>query len=532
MNQSITVLSEHVIDQIKAGEVVERPANLLKELIENALDAKAQSIHIEIAANHLDYISVRDDGKGISFEQMPLAFARHATSKIKEFEDLYKLSSFGFRGEALSSIASVSNIICLSKTVNADGGKLVLKEGKKELHIAEKKISTGTTLFVGEIFHNTPVRLKFIKSKIAERNALLKVLHSFILSRPDVSFSFCFEEEERQEFTGCVKEQNEQKENEIMKRLQTLFCRKKNNEIKTFQKKHEDYNIYGFYTQGSPKDSFIFVNGRPIIDKQIHHLIQHHLSHEISFLSLLFIELPAHHMDINVHPAKTTVKFYQMPLLLSLISHALQENKIASLLPKPLSPSKEANPFKNPVVKEKITASTSLTSFPHGMILLQKDQHFYLFDLKQIVRLHLLNHFVGKEHLANPLMVSEPFYISNRVDAFFKNFMPLGLEFDRLNPHMIVLRSLPAILSPLPFPKIIQDFLNFLNSINSKEDSQNNFSLLWTQFLDTHLQVESSDYSLPYLTELITFFDFSSLLETKIVRPLQEHHLRSIYDSK
>ena len=202
-SSSIKLLPEFLIDQIKAGEVIERPANLVKEVIENAIDAQAKKIEIHLVNNGLKQITIRDDGKGIAFEDLPYAFCRHATSKIEKFQDLYSLDSFGFRGEALASIASVAQVTCISRQRNqAQGGQFSIAGGQsaKQDHIPQEGIPPGTLLVIKELFFNTPVRLNFIKSQVSERNALLRILHSFFISHPQITFHLKWDREEKSIF--------------------------------------------------------------------------------------------------------------------------------------------------------------------------------------------------------------------------------------------------------------------------------------------------------------------------------------------
>src|SRR5690554_5125892 len=181
----IQLLPEHLIDQIKAGEVIERPSTLLKELLENSVDANASAIEVEIVGNGLDLLSVKDNGKGIPFEQLDLAFCRHATSKIERFEDIYNLFTYGFRGEALASISAVSKMTCVSNpagepesTIKIHGGETLAIDRDNE-----PEESSGTKMFVRDLFYNTPARMKFIQSKTSEKNQLKKIVNAFLLTQ-------------------------------------------------------------------------------------------------------------------------------------------------------------------------------------------------------------------------------------------------------------------------------------------------------------------------------------------------------------
>ena len=175
-NPKIEILPEHIIDQIKAGEVLERPASLLKELLENSLDAGSTEIHLHLIENGMDLLSIEDNGHGMTFKNLPYAFLGHATSKLKTFEDLYRLQSFGFRGEALASVAASARVTCTTqpKDLNAEGGKIIIAGGHTELLIAQQASTQGTAIYIKDLFFNTPARLKLIKSKVSEKSALKK----------------------------------------------------------------------------------------------------------------------------------------------------------------------------------------------------------------------------------------------------------------------------------------------------------------------------------------------------------------------
>jgi len=194
----IEILPEHLIDQIKAGEVIERPAALLKELIENSLDANSSKIDIQIVDNGMELISIEDNGHGITYKDLPLAFSRHATSKISKYEDLYSLSSFGFRGEALASISSISRVTCTSMTKDDEsGGKIEIHGGKQKLFQLFKQNRSGTSIYINDLFYNTPVRLKFIKSKISEANAIKRIINSFIITNSQTTFTIKWDLKEK-----------------------------------------------------------------------------------------------------------------------------------------------------------------------------------------------------------------------------------------------------------------------------------------------------------------------------------------------
>ena len=198
MNSSIQILPEHVVNQIKAGEVIERPSNIIKELLENALDAGATQIDLHIVDEGLSLISIKDNGKGMNFDDLPLAFKRHATSKLTKFDQLYSLDSFGFRGEALASIASVSQISCQTMNTLGRASSIELVAGEVSHHLdLENKASQGTDLFIKNLFFNTPVRLRFSQSKKSEKRQIEKTIRAFLLSHPQIQITVKWDDNDK-----------------------------------------------------------------------------------------------------------------------------------------------------------------------------------------------------------------------------------------------------------------------------------------------------------------------------------------------
>ena len=186
----IEVLDEQTIDKIAAGEVVERPSSVVKELVENAIDAKATAITVEIKEGGTSLIRITDNGCGIEAAQIPIAFYRHSTSKIRKVEDLVRISSLGFRGEALSSIAAVAQVELITKTPEQFTGSRYLIEGGKEVSLEEIGAPNGTTFLVKNLFYNTPVRRKFLKSAQTEAGYVNDLMERIALSHPEISFKF------------------------------------------------------------------------------------------------------------------------------------------------------------------------------------------------------------------------------------------------------------------------------------------------------------------------------------------------------
>ena len=188
--RKIAVLDQHTIDKIAAGEVVERPASVVKELVENSIDAGATAVTVEIADGGKKMIRITDNGSGMEADQVPVAFLSHATSKIEKVEDLENIASLGFRGEALSSIAAVSQVELITKTPDAISGVRYVIEGGVQQKIEEMGAPEGTTFLVRNLFYNTPARSKFLKSDMTEANYIGTMMEQLALSHPEISFKY------------------------------------------------------------------------------------------------------------------------------------------------------------------------------------------------------------------------------------------------------------------------------------------------------------------------------------------------------
>ena len=188
--RKIAVLDQNTIDKIAAGEVVERPSSVVKELVENAIDAGATAITVEITDGGKKLIRITDNGSGMEAEQVPLAFLRHATSKIEKVEDLVHIASLGFRGEALSSIAAVAQVELITKTPSAISGTRYVIEGGQEQSLEEMGAPEGTTFLIRNLFYNTPARSKFLKSDTTEAGYINTLMEQLALSHPEISFKY------------------------------------------------------------------------------------------------------------------------------------------------------------------------------------------------------------------------------------------------------------------------------------------------------------------------------------------------------
>ncbi|NLP15865.1 MAG: DNA mismatch repair endonuclease MutL [Clostridiales bacterium] len=304
----IHLLDESTINQIAAGEVVERPSTVVKELVENALDAGATAITAEIKEGGLSLIRITDNGGGIARDDIPLAFMRHATSKIKTSEDLFHVTSLGFRGEALSSIAAVSQVELITKEPSSLNGYRYIIEGGEEKSIEEIGCPSGTTIIVRNLFYNTPARRKFLKSATTEAGYVNDLMERLMVSHPEVSFRFIVNNQIKHQSSG---------NNNIKDILYSIYGRDITKEILPVEYASENVNISGYIgkptvSRGNRNFENYFINGRYIKNSIITKAIEDAykpfmMQHKYPFTSLYY-EITPSLLDVNVHPQKSELK--------------------------------------------------------------------------------------------------------------------------------------------------------------------------------------------------------------------------------
>ncbi len=321
----IQVLDDKTIDQIAAGEVVERPASVVKELVENACDAGADAITVEIREGGLRFIRVTDNGSGIEASQVKSAFYRHATSKIRDISDLSRLHSMGFRGEALSSIAAVSMVEIITKTKEALTGIRYCLEGEKETEFSEVGAPDGTTVIVRNLFFNTPARRKFLRSAATEGSEIVDLMEHLAMARPDISFQLILNRQPRFATSGS---------NDLQEVVFRIYGRQIAKEIFPFSASQDGLSVEGFL--GTPllvrpnrNFEFFFVNRRSIKSRVLSkglesgyaaRLMQHKFP-----VACLHLTMDAAEVDVNVHPAKTEVRFLDNQKVMRFLEQKIKE---------------------------------------------------------------------------------------------------------------------------------------------------------------------------------------------------------------
>lgn len=328
----IQLLDQKTINEIAAGEVIDRPASIVKELLENAIDAHATAITVEIKEGGISLIRITDNGEGIRKEEIPLAFLRHSTSKIKSMKDLETISSLGFRGEALSSICAVSKVELITKQPSALTGVRYQIEGGKEKQIEEVGVPSGTTFIVRNIFYNTPARYKFLKTAATEAGYIGDIVEKIALSRPDISIRF-MNNNQNKVFTsgnGNVKDV-----------IYSIYGKEIAANLLEVQAENEFLKVEGYLgkpiiSRGNRNYETYFINGRYIKNRLIAKAIEdaykpYRMQHQYPFTALFFTISPAL-FDVNVHPSKMELRFRNeqeiYPYVTSILSEVLARKEL------------------------------------------------------------------------------------------------------------------------------------------------------------------------------------------------------------
>ena len=321
----IRLLPDHVANQIAAGEVVERPASVAKELVENAIDAGTTRITIDVEAGGRRLLKITDDGEGMVRDDAILAFERHATSKISRGEDLQAIKTLGFRGEALASIASVARVELITKSEDAAAGARVVIEGGRMRDVKDAAHPRGTTIIVRDLFYNVPARRKFLRSEATESFHLTNLVTHYALAHPEISFTFSNNGREVLQAPAA---------HDLRERAYQIFGEEFLNNLLEVSGGHPQVaRVRGYVS--APRDrrtsrdaQYLFVNGRFVRD----HLIGRALSegyrailpHGVYPAALLFIETPLEEVDVNVHPAKTEVRFRRAAAVADAVREAVR----------------------------------------------------------------------------------------------------------------------------------------------------------------------------------------------------------------
>lgn len=410
----IRLLPPHIANIIAAGEVVERPSSVLKELLENSIDAGARAIHIELINGGLSCIRVTDDGLGIPQEELALSLCRHATSKITTALDLEKIQSLGFRGEALASIASVSKLVIISKAIEQDKAYQcrVGEDGSTEILVAAHP--QGTTLEIRDLFYNVPVRRKFLKSVKTEFERLDEVLKKMALSHYAIAFTLSHNQKKLRNYPSALTQEAR------LGRVQKIVGKPFMQTAFEIDFERNGLRLWGYLGSLESADrhaehQYFFVNQRPIRDKVVTHAIKtafHNQGLSLEALHpayVLYLELDPSEVDVNVHPTKQEVRFAQARLIHDFINHTIVsviEQRIGVL---PVRASQEKSmACSAPVYFEEVhqierDLTTNLLVFANYYILSLEDRLMII----DIERFDYQSLSIASKPLLHPIIVSK-----------------------------------------------------------------------------------------------------------------------------
>ncbi|CBW27530.1 putative DNA mismatch repair protein [Halobacteriovorax marinus SJ] len=564
----INLLPEHLIDQIKAGEVIERPASLVKELLENSLDANSTNIKISIIENGLELISIEDNGDGILFEDLPYAFCRHATSKIERFEDIYNLYSFGFRGEALASMAAISRITCSSTPIDnpEQGGKIVIHGAKEMSHTPLASRKQGTSIFIKDLFFNTPARLKFIKSKTSEKNAIKRVINAFILTNPKVQFSVKWDDKDKNIFKPV-------EDTRLADRIREIILPKNspNKELYEFEGEYEGHSVRGFASAhtskgNAGKSQYLFVNGRLFTDRQIHQSILRTMEKVWPFGETghycVMLNVPPTQVDVNVHPNKTQVKFFKANIVFSLVSASIKkfieenfkeevapqnelfnrdqakEQSVQMFSQSPFSTySEQSNhpvsygPSSRVLPTLSNTESATFLSRLNERYLLLTDENskkFMIDSFALFIQYWIDNwkeNYPYDEAKTTPLLISEPFQLHQGIDKLANFLKTLGLELDKLDESTYALRTIPNCFDSFNIREVLSDILTIFQQSSLNPD---NFEKVLNETIKDFnpSQFFLSDYAINYILQRYTL---AQALNSKAIVNLDNEALEKLF---
>lgn len=525
---SIQQLPGHLINQIAAGEVVERPASVVKELVENSLDAGADDIQIDIAAGGAKLIRVRDNGSGIDREELSLALSRHATSKISSLEDLEAVVSLGFRGEALPSIASVARLVLTSRTAADDTAWQIEADAGEISRPGPAAHGRGTTVEVNDLFYNTPARRRFLRTERTEFGHIEKWLRRLALSRPGVAFTLTHNR--RAVLKLPAADSREQQLARLAKLCGEAFA----DQSIHLQHETDGVALQGWialptYNRSQPDQQYWFVNGRSISDRTLAHAARHAyrdvLFHGRFPAYVLNLAMDPAGVDANAHPAKHEVRFRDGRRVHGIVAQtleaALRDTRPGGHAPSPAAIVRHPEATQRPMplggversgpssVREALAgygtlgnAAAAVTIDPEqgevpplGFAIAQLAGVYILAENRDgliVVDMHaaherityekLKKSFADRSIVRQPLLVPVTLSVAeneaDRVEQASQELESLGLSVDRVGPARLVVREVPALLKDSDVESLLRDLLSDIGEAGSSsrfEDASDDF---------------------------------------------------------
>jgi len=494
----IKILSTETIKKISAGEVIERPVSVVKELVENSIDAQADKIYVEVKNGGKKLIRVKDNGIGMNKEDIFLSVDRYATSKISSIDDIYKIRSLGFRGEALSSISAVSKLEIISKDENSEVAyKLTVINGEKK--IEECTSSRGTVVSVMDLFYNVPVRLKFLKSIETETSHIYNLIFKFAISNVNISF--------RLEIDGNVS-LNVLAVKSLKERLYELLGKEFIDNLLEVKFKNEEIEVFGYigkpdFSKTTKNYQYIFVNNRIITDKVISHAVlsgyENLIPHNRYPVCILFINIDPSKIDINIHPTKREIKFINTNLVHSSMVNAIKETlrkekPLPKVFPEKVTTTNNTTSYYKILETRTNTISELIKDFDAELIakpiqqlklmyiLAESDDGIYIID-QHVAHEKVLYEKLSKSSLSQnvtqyyltPISLELNFSQSNILNKYLKDLLNLGFDIENFGKNTFLIRGIPMFLKESNAEKILIKVIDevsedFANSNLVKED--------------------------------------------------------------
>ncbi len=463
----IQTLSSHVANQIAAGEVIERPASVVKELLENALDAGARNIYIEVGFGGLNQIKISDDGEGILAEDLPLAIASHATSKLKVLDDLYMIQSMGFRGEALASIASVAHVFIQSRSV-AETQAMGLESDEQGIRLVPCARNQGTTVDVRDLFFNAPVRKKFLKSETQEYQAIEAVVKRVAFSKPEVALTLSHNGKPCLQLPGAPSNRTQRV------RLTKLLGKAFVDEAVLVDVTRGQMRLHGWvsgpqYARSQQDKLWFYINQRMVRDKLILHAVRQAYADVLPVgrypACVLFLNLPLDEVDVNVHPSKHEVRFSDARAVHDLIRLAITEMLVtaSSGLKRVIEPEKLSSGYRQPFEAYHDKAGPWMI-LNATFAVLTHESSAYLVNVEQLHRLARLDEVTkiprpwDARPLLVPVLLDLPENAPMKLETHRVLFESLGLFFDEIQKHSVRVSAIPCILPYLDLKLFLSEF--------------------------------------------------------------------------
>ncbi|PKM92933.1 MAG: DNA mismatch repair protein MutL [Elusimicrobia bacterium HGW-Elusimicrobia-4] len=477
----IKILPLDIVNKIAAGEVIERPASVVKELVENSLDSGAKNIPVKIKNSGRELISVSDDGCGMSKEDAVLSIERHSTSKISDITDLDKIHTLGFRGEALPSIASVSEMLITTKPQDAKTGFTLEIEDGKLLNSQDIGVPAGTTVEVKNIFQNIPARLKFLKSDNTEKNKIISILTDYAVVNFNTAFSLISDDKELFFYSPA---------NNLKTRIAQIFGSEFLNELIELHLQHEQISIYGFISKPEIKflsrnRVFMSVNKRPINSRMILSAVKNgyreFLKGNENPAVFLIFEIKPDIIDVNVHPTKREIKFKDEGAIYSVLSQTIRNHIVTKeTIPEIFYSEPKKN---NEHISEQPTAYTSqkiqsqFTEKKSSIqyigrifelyVLAQENENLFIVDQhaaqEKILYEKFKKNIDGRKPEIQNFLIPVNIELSpkefNILSVLKEHLMQIGFELEEFGKNSFALKSAPAVLGEISAINIINEII-------------------------------------------------------------------------